>query len=1219
MRYFCNIGAAVAVLTGIGLGNCRLCLGNEEEAAKAAQASVSGTVVDPDGQPAVGAKVWLLATAAMDITIKTVAQITADEKGNFQFARIEKDDLTTDRQSLVLVARDARNRIGGAFFGQGLPEGSARKDLKIRLVNVKDYSGRLTDAAGRPIGKASVRPMQWMSGGSPRNYLLMPDELQKELAAETADDGSFSLRNMPEDGHLVAQVKTVKHGNPLARWSLKKPVTLSLTASGGIRGSMADVKDPGVLSEITIFCFGSMERGSDSGGDVSIYCLEKGTVEKDGAFRFENLPPGQYRLMPQFPEKIAYYAEAGGTIEVKSGETAEATLTVKPALKVQGRVVDRKTGKGVPGARVRLMFPQAGIIREATTDAAGAFTLHAPPGQARVDFPNLPEPYVESADFNRKRNVQISENVTLPPFQLDRKINVSGLVVDASGKPVAGAQIFTTDFNPQSDAPEFLRSDAAGKFTLSNRNPREDVTLLARSEKLAAEPVRVTPVMQKGPVRLVLSEKTTFTLRGTAVDDDGRPLAEAEISLGMPRYLYYSYQMQKIGKIKPDAEGRFTVGGLWPKKTYHLLFKAAGHESAGENVHETAAKAGTVHDFGKIVLRDSQGMVAGRVVDAKGKPVAGARVFNLGDGAAPMETRSDDAGRFRLSGFFKGPVYVFAEKEGYQFAGALAQCGAKKNAPLPSGEGQGVRANSRKDCPHPSPLPKGEGTEGNVVLTMLPGDMPATSRPVKAMATPYEEQKQLARKLLEKLWAAAEKNQKPSKEKPIEQSSETVMERKVAGKVVYEVVPPVEEKPDIRRQIQGLMARLDPQQAEKWAKELGSPAPEEASNSIENVAEADLEEALSLLTEKEENAYESLQRLARHFADSDKEKALRCAEEAIVRVRSLDQPDRAVELARMGELVAELGNKEAGKKLSGQAADMAAKWPASGRFQYVLERLIRSIAACDTARAEGLLEKVADEEDREKLRMEIAITAGDVEKLESLLKEQDADAARQARRRLALQIAETRPTEAVRVAERIPEDKDQNECEVLVEVATAVAPHDAALARALIARIVAKYYQSLGKPVGSDGDRALEMAKLAVLAQKVGYPDVEGMVYRVLALRPTVGESENPESVRSAAIDIAKILALVDPETAKQILERNPSKSSPWHTAMALADPQRAMEEADRMLASAKDPEAKIGVPTFLFSLAELWATPPDERLEYLSPHYPDYNGVRFPAAVFSP
>ena len=61
--------------------------------------------------------------------------------------------------------------------------------------------------------------------------------------------------------------------------------------------------------------------------------------------------------------------------------------------------------------------------------------------------------------------------------------------------------------------------------------------------------------------------------------------------------------------------------------------------------------------------------LAGRVVDTKGNPVAGATVFQSGDAPARTETTSDAGGRFTLPGVAEASTFVFARAKGFRFAG----------------------------------------------------------------------------------------------------------------------------------------------------------------------------------------------------------------------------------------------------------------------------------------------------------------------------------------------------------------------------------------------------------------------------------------------------------------------------------------------------------------------------------------------------------------------
>ena len=78
-----------------------------------------------------------------------------------------------------------------------------------------------------------------------------------------------------------------------------------------------------------------------------------------------------------------------------------------------------------------------------------------------------------------------------------------------------------------------------------------------------------------------------------------------------------------------------------------------------------------------LKLRRSVGTraVAGRVVDSAGKPVAGAEVFQSGDGPRRTRGTTDNDGRFRVPGVPDAPAFLFVSKEGYHFLGRRVEPG----------------------------------------------------------------------------------------------------------------------------------------------------------------------------------------------------------------------------------------------------------------------------------------------------------------------------------------------------------------------------------------------------------------------------------------------------------------------------------------------------------------------------------------------------------------
>src|SRR5262249_45248515 len=67
--------------------------------------------------------------------------------------------------------------------------------------------------------------------------------------------------------------------------------------------------------------------------------------------------------------------------------------------------------------------------------------------------------------------------------------------------------------------------------------------------------------------------------------------------------------------------------------------------------------------------------VAGRVVDARGRPVVGVLVFQSGDGPGRTRATSGPDGWFRLPGVYSEPAFLFVEGDGLAFEGHRIEAG----------------------------------------------------------------------------------------------------------------------------------------------------------------------------------------------------------------------------------------------------------------------------------------------------------------------------------------------------------------------------------------------------------------------------------------------------------------------------------------------------------------------------------------------------------------
>jgi hypothetical protein len=182
-------------------------------------------------------------------------------------------------------------------------------------------------------------------------------------------------------------------------------------------------------------------------------------------------------------------------------------------------------------------------------------------------------------------------------------------------------------------------------------------------------------------------------------------------------------------------------------------------------------------------------------------------------------------------------------------------------------------------------------------------------------------------------------------------------------------------------------------------------------------------------------------------------------------------------------------------------------------------------------------------------------------------------------------------------------------------LATAIAPKDSTLAHSLIDRAFAIYLHPSNTPPHHYvyAIRAAHAALLAHQANLVRYPDMEGAIYRVLAMRPTTKDAWSPVAVNESSVMMAMFLTLVDPPLAKQTLQSIEPHSAAlgsggsgvgsrdWLRAWALVDPSHAIELFQRELAAAKDENAKRSAWYAGMEMVDLWSGDPSNVVKLVT------------------
>ena len=160
--------------------------------------------------------------------------------------------------------------------------------------------------------------------------------------------------------------------------------------------------------------------------------------------------------------------------------------------------------------------------------------------------------------------------------------------------------------------------------------------------------------------------KPGVVLAGKVVDGDGKGIKKADIFIYLQtsgwRPDSYMYTMET------DAEGRFEIRALPPGYDYVLSVYTSGYRTVKTEIHSDDVRDNRKGGI-SIVLQKGEFSISGVVVDADGKPVPNIRVYCTAKGQPVIISHSDEGGKFKLDGVFKGRIKVMAD--GHKLYGSV--------------------------------------------------------------------------------------------------------------------------------------------------------------------------------------------------------------------------------------------------------------------------------------------------------------------------------------------------------------------------------------------------------------------------------------------------------------------------------------------------------------------------------------------------------------------
>jgi hypothetical protein len=475
------------------------------------------------------------------------------------------------------------------------------------------------------------------------------------------------------------------------------------TGTAEIRGRVTDVETGAPLAGVAI----SVGRLGEPSRSIS--------SDASGAYRFTNLPAGRYHggvIGNRYHGKYATFQSLlsdgrSSPLVLKDGEVRELNIALRRTRAILVRVVDEW---GDPLSRISVTVRDArtgrfagGDMRHRTDDLgrirlfgldSGRYTICTEPGtmglpsdSGRDGLGLLSTCYPSTTD-PRQAEVVAVDRTDVGELEIRVRtgatFTITGTVFDASGKPAVGARLGLSKYSSGGSATRGVAVDDQGRFKMTNLQAGEyaiEGSVGGRNRPDQRRPFEGTflPLDVQSDLDLVVHLQRSVDVNGrVTLEDSGTPLPKPPGSGLMIT--------TRLADDRLVGQGSSTSAMARTDWTFSLtnLFGArrlrVGNVPRGWYVKSVRYQAKEIIDRPvafedareprdvEIVLSSRGAVVAGRVLDAVGRPVRGARVVAV----RAEEPRPDDTfqvsaspnGTYRLGPLRDGEYFLFARPAG---------------------------------------------------------------------------------------------------------------------------------------------------------------------------------------------------------------------------------------------------------------------------------------------------------------------------------------------------------------------------------------------------------------------------------------------------------------------------------------------------------------------------------------------------------------------------
>ena len=589
--------------------------------------TTSGRVLDPSGAPVAGARLSVLPAFGIN------TEITSEDDGKYSLAW-QKNNFGGGENPFIFVL-DTDRHLAVTYE---LEETTSNLDL--RLQPAMTLSVKAQDAQGKPVSNATANLMIW-TGNSAFSF--------GQSTARANEQGVMEFHDLPPGRHYSASISAKGYGSA------------TVQAQAGQTRTNHFIFRPAVLKAANLKLAGQV-LGPDNKPVARAYVNLNGdgqpngnvTTDATGHFSFEAVCEGRIQLSANTsgngsPNQYGNAEAQGGdtNVLIHFGINGMGSRRNTQVVTTSGKVLDA-SGAPVGGASLSVMPPN-GMAIQVKSEDDGKYSItwqkrNFGGGQTQMLFVRDTARHLAAAH-------DLDEVTTNLDLRLEPALTLAVKVQDAQGKPIpsATANLYIRSGNTTSSVGQMPDSaDDRGVIEFPDL-PQER----GYSANISAKGYgSVTLQAQAGQTKTTHFDFPAAVLKaadrklaGKVLGPNSKPVAGANVNM--------QGDGQPFGQTTTDADGHFSFDAVCEGPV--RLF--ANHQGDGAYLNSSIeTRGGDTNVVIRFTVNGQGGgpnartvTTSGKIMDASGAPIGGARLTVMPPNGTSIEVKSDPDGTYSMT------------------------------------------------------------------------------------------------------------------------------------------------------------------------------------------------------------------------------------------------------------------------------------------------------------------------------------------------------------------------------------------------------------------------------------------------------------------------------------------------------------------------------------------------------------------------------------------